>query len=198
MKRSSNHPSARRQSAADIARTEYWIRVRAQVERIINARCREGSEDVEQMVAEQFLANTEQIMAAYEPEVFANVAVRSRADDWRRTERIQKGEGARMYRDPADDLAKPGRQVCSIDSIDEALVDAVIIAADAQQSTVDALEVREALTLLDENQRKLVFLVDVQGYTVVEAAPMVSLSRAYAQRRLGAARETIISYVIAA
>ncbi len=84
------------------------------------------------------------------------------------------------------------------DSIDEALVDAVTIAADSQQSTVDALEVREALTLLDENQRKLVFLVDLQGYTVVEAAPMVSLSRAYAQRRLGAARETIISYVIAA
>ena len=197
MERTSNHPSARRQSAADRARTEYWFRVRAQIERIIHNRCHEGSDDVEQMVAEQFLANSEQIMATYEPEVFANVAVDSRANDWRRNERVQKGEGARLYR-TSDDLAVPGRQVCSIDSLEEFVVDALNVSADIAQSTVDALQFQEALDLLDEPQKQLVVLVDYEGYTVVEAAPMVGLSRSYAQRRLGAARSTIISYVIAA
>lgn len=197
MERTSNHPSARRQSPADIARTKYWIRVRAQIERIIHNRCHEGSDDVEQMVAEQFLANSEQIMATYEPEVFANVAVDSRANDWRRNERVQKGEGARLYRTP-DDLAVPGRQVCSLDSLEQLVVDAVNVSTDIAQSTVDALQIQEALDLLDEHQRKLIVLVNFAGYTVVEAAPMVGLSRSYAQRRLGAARDTIISYVIAA
>ena len=44
----------------------------------------------------------------------------------------------------------------------------------------------------------IIVLVNFAGYTVVEAAPMVGLSRSYAQRRLGAARAAIISYVIAA
>ena len=197
MERTSNHPSARRQSAADSARTEYWIRVRAQIERIIHNRCHEGSDDVEQMVAEQYWANPDQIMATYEPEVFANVAVDSRANDWRRTERVQKGEGARLYRTP-DNLAVPGRQVCSIDSLEEFVVDAVTVSSDIAQSTVDALQIQEALDLLDEHQRQLIVLVNFAGYTVVEAAPMVGLSRSYAQRRLGVARAAIISYVIAA
>ncbi len=197
MERTSNHPSALRQSAADIARTNYWIRVRAQVERIINNRCREGADDVEQMVAEQFLANPDHIMATYEPEVFANVAVDSRANDWRRTERVQKGEGARLYR-TVDDLAVPGRQVCSIDSLEDFAVDSFNVSADIAQSTVDSLQIQEALSCLDEQQRQLIVLVNFEGYTVVEAAPMVGLSRSYAQRRLGAAREKIISYVIAA
>jgi DNA-directed RNA polymerase specialized sigma24 family protein len=149
------------------------------------------------MVAEQYWANPDQIMATYEPEVFANVAVDSRANDWRRTERVQKGEGARLYR-TLDDLAVPGRQVCSIDSLEEFVVDAATVSADIAQSTVDALQVQEALDLLDEHQRQLIVLVNFAGYTVVEAAPMVGLSRSYAQRRLGAARAAIIGYVIAA
>ena len=198
MERTSNHPSARRQSTADIARTKYWIRVRAQIERIIHNRCHEGADDVEQMVAEQYWANPDQIIATYEPEVFANVAVDSRANDWRRNERVQKGEGARLYR-TSDDLAVPGRQVCSIESLESFVVDALRnVSADIAQCTVDALQLQEALDLLDEHQRQLIVLVNFAGYTVVEAAPMVGLSRSYAQRRLGAARDTIISYVIAA
>ena len=51
------------------------------------------------------------------------------------------------------------------------------------------------LTLL---QRTIVWRVDVEGYTVVEAAATLGKSRTYCQRELGKARQFIRDYVVAA
>jgi DNA-directed RNA polymerase specialized sigma24 family protein len=52
--------------------------------------------------------------------------------------------------------------------------------------------------MLSALQRTLVWRVDVEGYTVVEAARDLHKNRSYCQRELGKAREFIREYVVAA
>jgi DNA-directed RNA polymerase specialized sigma24 family protein len=58
--------------------------------------------------------------------------------------------------------------------------------------------VRNALDMLSELQRTLVWSVDVEGYTVVEVAEALDKNRSYCQRELGKARNFIREYVVAA
>ncbi len=66
------------------------------------------ADDLVQLVATQFWPRRAEYMANYAPEAFAAVALRSRADQLRRSERIQRAEGARLHVD-AHGLRRPWR-----------------------------------------------------------------------------------------
>ncbi len=143
----------------------------------------DAADDLVQLVAQQFWARRAHYMASYTPERFANVALRSRAEEHRRTERIQRGQGARLTVG-ADGLRRPGREVVALERYETAggpLPDPDLDVADR---VADVAAVRAALDRLPLRSRRLVLLVDGWGLTVGEAAERVGLSRAYANREL--------------
>ena len=141
------------------------------------------ADDLVQLVATQFWPRRAEYMANYAPEAFAAVALRSRADELRRSERIQRAEGARLH-EGADGLRRPGREVVQLEAhvgAGGALPHADL---DVAGRATDVVLVRGALDQLPWRDRALVLLVDGGGYTVTEAADRVGLSRAYANREL--------------
>jgi RNA polymerase sigma factor (sigma-70 family) len=159
-----------------------------------------AADDIVQAVAEQFWPRRVSIMPRYSPETFAAVAVRSRAEELRRSERIQRAEGARLVEGP-DGLKRAGREVVQLEAHVDAggsLPHAGGDVADVAQRAVDNVTAREALDLLDERDRRLVLLVDGLGLTVSEAAEAVGLSRAYANRQLTRIRAELREAVSAA
>lgn len=155
------------------------------------------AEEISQMVVLQFLRDPQSIMARYQAEVFAAVAIRNRHEDWRRSERIQRGQGAREVTG-ADGLRRAARDVGSLEALTDTIGDLTRGGGDIADSVVTNVDVRAALLMLDIRKRSLVWFVDVEGYTVGEIAACLGLSRPYAQRLLGAARDFIRDYVTAA
>lgn len=190
-------PGTTRGPAPDPVVMSYWSRVDAVLRRRAHVLAGQHADDVHQRVALQFFTAPHEVMAAYTPEVFANVALSSRAADHRRTERIQRGEGARLHRDPGTGLAHPAREVCGLDVVDP---DREHIGADDEFEfrLLQAAELRDALRLLDPKIALILYLVAVEGWTVTEAAEHVGLSRAYANRRLSAAKTLLAEMITAA
>ena len=155
-----------------------------------------GAHDMAMLVFLQFWSDPTRWMATYTPEVFAAVSLRKRAEDWRRSERIQRGQGARLTE--RDGVRAAQRDVRSLDELNDRTGDITTSGHDFADSVAAQVDVRNALSLLPLLQRTLVWRVDVEGYTVVEAAQDLDKSRAYCQRELGKAREFIREYVIAA
>lgn len=142
-----------------------------------------AADDIVQAVAEQFWARRATIMRSYTPEKFAAVAVRSRAEELRRSERIQRAEGARLF-EAGDGLKRAGREVVQLEAHLAAGGALPHVGGDAAERAVERVTVTEALDELDERDRRLVLLVDGLGLTVAEAAEAVGLSRPYANRLL--------------
>ena len=155
-----------------------------------------GAHDMAMLVFLQFWADPKRWMASYTPEVFAAVALRNRAEDWRRSERIQRGQGAHMVERDGARVAR--REIGSLDVILEAFGDPTTDGHDVAEAATTSADVRDALALLSRLQRKVVWKVDVEGYTVVEVAKTLGFSRTYCQRELGKARQFIRDYVVAA
>lgn len=177
----------------------FWNAVDAVLRRRANVVAGQHADDVRQRVAVQFFTAPYAVMAAYTPEAFANVALTSRAADHRRTERIQRGEGARLRHDPVTGLARPAREVCGLEGLDpetDRIGDPVD--ADIEIRITDRAELRDALRLLDPKIALLLYLVAVEGWTVTDAAGHVRLSRAYANRRLSAAKALLADVITAA
>jgi RNA polymerase sigma factor (sigma-70 family) len=156
-----------------------------------------AADDIVQAVAEQCWTQRASIMPRYTPETFAAVAVRSRADELRRSERIQRGEGARLF-ETTDGLKKAGREVVQLETHVEAGGAVPHAAVDVAGRAVDNVTARDALELLDDRDRHLLVLVDGLGLTVGEAAEEVGLSRAYANRQLTRIRTELREAVDAA
>ncbi len=155
-----------------------------------------GAHDMAMLVFLQFWSDPARWMATYTPEKFAAVSLRKRAEDWRRSERIQRGQGARIVERNGERSAQ--RDVGSLDEITEHIGETVSSCHDVAETATTTIIVNEALDMLTELQRELVWRVDVEGYTVVETSRHLDKSRAYCQRELGKAREFIREYVIAA
>lgn len=155
-----------------------------------------GAHDMAMLVFLQFWSDPTRWMATYTPEMFAAVSLRKRAEDWRRSERIQRGQGARIVERNGQRSAQ--REVGSLDEITDRIGDITTSGHDFADSVAAQVDVRDALSMLSTLQRELVWRVDVEGYTVVETARDLDKSRAYCQRELGKAREFIREYVIAA
>jgi len=156
-----------------------------------------AADDIVQAVAEQFWPRRASIIARYSPETFAAVAVRSRAEELRRSERIQRAEGARLF-ETGDGLKKAGREVVQLEAHVESGGSLPSAAGDVAERALDRVVAQEALDLLDERDRRLVLLVDGLGLTVAEAAEVVGLSRPYANRQLTRIRAELREAVSAA
>lgn len=156
-----------------------------------------AADDIVQAVAEQFWPRRASIMPRYSPETFAAVAVRSRAEELRRSERIQRAEGARLVEGP-DGLKRAGREVVQLEAHVEAGGALPHASGDVAGRAVDTVTAQEVLDLLDERDRRLLVLVDGLGLTVSEAAEEVGLSRAYANRQLTRIRAELREAVSAA
>ena len=155
-----------------------------------------GAHDMAMLVFLQFWSDPKRWMASYSPEVFAAVSLRNRAEDWRRTERIQRGQGAHLVERDGQRVAR--REMGSLDELTDRIGDITTSGHDFADAVVAQIDVRDALDMLSELQRTLVLSVDVEGYTVVEIAEALGKNRSYCQRELGKAREFIREYVIAA
>jgi len=155
-----------------------------------------GAHDMAMLVFLQFWSDPKRWIASYSPEVFAAVSLRNRAEDWRRTERIQRGQGAHLVERDGQRVAR--RLVGSLDELTERIGDITTNGHDFADAVAAQVDVRDALSMLSALQRTLVWRVDVEGYTVVEAARGLHKNRSYCQRELGKAREFIREYVVAA
>lgn len=181
----------------DPAVLAYWTVVDPILVRTTRRLAGQDADDVYQRVAAQFFADPHRYMASYTPERFANVAAHSRADDHRRTERIQRCEGARLRIDAATGLARPAREVCALESLDPEH-DHFGFDDDTFERILDNDRLRTAMQVLDPRIAKLLVLVEVDGYTVTEAAPLVGFTRSYASRTLTAAKRLLAELIIAA
>lgn len=155
-----------------------------------------GAHDMAMLVFLQFWSDPTRWMATYTPEVFAAVSLRKRAEDWRRSERIQRGQGARLTE--RDGVRTAQRDVRSLDELTDRTGDITTNGHDFADSVAAQVDVQDALSMLSTLQRELVWRVDVEGYTVVEVAEALGKNRSYCQRELGKARNFIREYVIAA
>ena len=175
-------------------------RVFISARRLARARYERGSDagahDMAMLVFLQFWTNPPRWMATYSPEVFAAVALSNRAEDWRRAERIQRGQGAHLVQ--RNGASAPRREMSSLDELSDRVGDITTNGHDFADSVAAQIDVRDALSMLTVLQRTLVWRVDFEGYTVVEAAADLGRSRPYCQRELGKARQFIRRYVIAA
>lgn len=175
----------------------YWSRVQAVLKRrAMRVAGRHHADDVQQRVALQFFTDPHAVMRKFTPERFANVALRTRADDHRRTERIQRGEGARMIIGD-DGLRRSGREVIGLEAIDPDH-DRLGIEGDTVDRIVGNEQLRIALQLLDPRIARALVLVEVHGHTVIEAAAMIGMSRAYVNRQLSAAKRLLAEVITAA
>ena len=125
------------------------------------------------------------------------MAVRSRAEELRRSERIQRAEGARLI-EGADGLKRAGREVVQLEAHVEGGGALPQADGDVAERAVDNVTVLTVLDRLPERDRALVYLVDGHGFTVAEAAERVGLSRAYANRQLTRIRAELREAVSAA
>lgn len=175
---------------------EYWTRVEVALRTRSFRVAGQDADDVVQRVALQFWLNPARYMADYAPEKFAAVALRSRADDHRRADRIERGEGARLVTDPDDGLRRPARRVTSYDVIDpEGSFLALDDTLEWRAVTRDVL--RDALRLVEPRIAEVLLLV-ADGHSVTEAADRVGLSRSYASRRLTATKRFLAEVITAA
>ncbi|CAB4622717.1 unannotated protein [freshwater metagenome] len=158
---------------------------------------RADSDDIAQIVGIQFLSDADNIMATYEPEVFAAVAVKNRINDFHRTERVQTGSGARLHKDP-DGTVRSGRKNVILETVTEHGEVPLAGHVDFASDLIDSIELLEAIALLDPIDQQLVRDVFIEGFSVTDAARRLGLGRSGASRRLTAARRVISGHVMAA
>jgi DNA-directed RNA polymerase specialized sigma24 family protein len=119
-------------------------------------------------------------MARYpEPHIYAAACAGSRAEDWRRRERAQRSEGARLVVG-ADGLPAVARPVATLSTV-------LPSHAPTEHGGFDAIDfveqLRGALQRMEPCDRDLIVHVELLGYSVTDAAVRIGLSRAHASRR---------------
>ena len=166
---------------------------------IVFSKTRHGAnaDDISQIVGIQFLSDAENIMATYEPEVFAAVAVKNRINDFHRSERVQTGSGARLHTDP-DGTVRSGRKNVILETVTEHGEVPLAGHVDFASDLIDSLDLLDAIALLDPIDQQLVRDVFIEGFSVTDAARRLGLGRTGASRRLSAARRVIGGHVMAA
>jgi DNA-directed RNA polymerase specialized sigma24 family protein len=137
-------------------------------------------DDIAMDTVERFLADTATVMAHYpEPHIYAAACVAPRTEDWRRKERAQRSEGARLVAG-ADGAPAVARPVGTLSTMLPGQLPAVPGGYDAVELLAD---LRAALAALDRTDRELVVHVDFLGYSVTDAALLIGMSRGHASRR---------------
>lgn len=154
----------------------------------------QAPQDVAQDVVVTLLGKVHEVMARYDnPVVYARVAYAHACVQADRRNRVQRGEGSRLYQ-RADGTRAPGHQVVSGDatsSVDDrplfhTLADDARPLDDAVCSRVDdRRQLAEVLAKAPEADRAAYFMVRGLGYPVTEVAHTIGVRRETLQRRLG-------------
>lgn len=138
------------------------------------------ADDIAQDAATRFLADPAAVMGAYpEPHIYAGASAGSRAEDWRRRERAQRTEGARLVVGAAGErcIARP------VGTLSTMLSNEMPTELGGYEKVDMVIEFHAALDCLEACDRELVLLVEFCDRSVTEAASIVGLSRAHASRR---------------
>ena len=96
-----------------------------------------------------------------------------------------------------DGLRRSGREVIGLEAVDPDH-DRLGIEGDTVDRVVGNEQLRIALQLLDPRIARALVLVEVHGHTVIEAAAMIGMSRAYVNRQLSAAKRLLAEVITAA
>ena len=189
----SSHPtrSAHNPSPVDV----YVTAVHHEIVRLIVRRQgAKASQDVAQDVVVTLMGKVHEVMARYDnPVVYARVAYDHACVQADRRDRVQRGEGSRLYR-RADGTRAPGHQVISGDATSASddrplfstLADDVRPLDDTVCGCVDDRRVlADVLGSAPEADRAAYFLVRGLGYPVTEVAHTIGVRRETLQRRLG-------------
>lgn len=127
------------------------------------------------------------------PTLLAAALWASAAPEFRRTERIQRAQGAQLVDSPSDSSKQPKRRVVSLSERDVATDPrrrgtAWFATDETGYSTVELrYEFIELLRLLPPRIRQLLWLVRVEGQDVTDAATALGWSRCHASRQLNKA-----------
>ena len=158
------------------------------------------ADDIAASVAEDVLTQPEVIMARYpDPAQYARRRTRHAGISYDRNQRVQRGEGVRLYGEPGKPLT-PGRRWISGDApIADGGSNLFSLAEDPHSKFEPAVDERLfAHSLLRTCCRDLskaaireVWLVDGCGYSVQEVAAMRGQSRETVSRRLNETRRHI-------
>jgi DNA-directed RNA polymerase specialized sigma24 family protein len=160
--------------------------------RLLAIRHREVSyldiDDVAQDVVVTFFGDPGSVMTRYpNPVAYASASVGSRLEDWRRRERAQRGEGARLTTDA-------GGQPCvkrRFEPLDDLDLDRGLGGVDEASLVAGRLHAEELLATLEPREAALVRAVDIDGATVTEACTALGLTRSHASRIRTAALERL-------
>lgn len=185
---------------SDDGREEFGERVYERALTLAKNRFDRGSENIAHDIAMnvffKFWENPEDVMSRYEPEVYAAVSINHRANDWFRSERIQRGEGARLNN--IDGRLVAGREVISLNQIDDYTIGSGRGRDDMDEIIVEYVDLKNAINVLTDIQRKLLFSVDVFGNSMVKTAEGLGLNRKFCQREIEKARAIVRDFVAAA
>lgn len=158
------------------------------------------ADDIAAKVAAGVLDRADDIMARYpNPALYARVRVRHASISFDRGQRVQRGEGARLF-EGSDGLLAPGRRYVSGNSAgpdggDEVWSFAADPAADFEAAIGDHMvaaallqQYREGLSQAEVRE---IWLVDGCGHTVQELADFCGQRRETVSRRLNNTRRRI-------
>jgi DNA-directed RNA polymerase specialized sigma24 family protein len=153
----------------------------------------DAPQDVAQDVVETLLGKVQRVMSRYpNPQVYARVAYRHACIQTARTNRVQRGEGSRLYL-RADGTRAPGHHVVSGDAVegadDRSLFDTITSGGDAFDEVIitriDAhRQISQAWNSTSRRDRTAYFMVRGLGYPVTEVAESLGVRRETLQRRL--------------
>lgn len=191
----------------DAAIRDYVEAVFREVMRVA-ARVRRGDPgDLADEISAEVLEQPEPIMARYpDPVRYARERVRHAGISLDRRERVQRGEGARLFVDD-DGQLRPGRSVVAGDAaVREGGPTAFALLADPRSRFDDAavdqlmatVLLRQCLGAASRQQLTELLLVDALGYEVTEVAELFGQCRETVSRRLSATRRLVRSQAMQA
>ena len=172
------------------------------------ARVRRGDPgDLADEISAEVLEQPEPIMARYpDPVRFARERVRHAGISLDRRERVQRGEGARLFTD-SDGRLRPGRSVVPGDAaVREGGPSAFSLLADPRSrfddAAIDQLMasglLRQCLEATSRQHLTELLLVDALGYEVTEVDELFGQCRETISRRLSATRQLVRAQAVQA
>ncbi len=184
-----------RRSSPPVSAVEcYVVAVHQEIVRLsIRQYGADAPHDVAQDVVETLLGKIDRIMAHYaDPVVYARVAYRHATVQAGRRDRVQRGEGSRLFT-RADGTRAPGHVVVSGDAVthddDRCLFDTLEGRGEAIDDAVAAFldarrQISQAWHAVSRRDRSAYFAVRGLGYPVTEVAASLGIRRETLQRRL--------------
>lgn len=165
----------------------FVIATHQELTRILRRSCRlsrQDADDAASLAIIRLLPRVARIRATYPtPEKYASAVAHNAAADFRRFERTQRGEGARLVADPSQPARVTARRTVVPFGPE---TEPYLRSAAPDDTAVAAVEAAHTLAHLTPRDRTLVWLVKVDRYTVTEAAHELALTREHASRRLTA------------